>query len=106
MLPHRRLGSAGLFTMLGLIHGIGTTASAAPPQINKIAPLGVRRGVASEVTISGGSLAANPRLIAPFPFQIDPLSASGQERRGQLENQAERGRRRRRRGLSCPNSNR
>ena len=48
---------------------------AAPPQIGNIAPLGVRRGVATEVTISGSNLAGNPRLIAPFRFQIEPLPA-------------------------------
>jgi hypothetical protein len=59
----------------GLIQAFGAEVSAAPPQIGNIAPLGVRRGVVNEVTISGSNLAGNPRLIAPFTFQIEPLPA-------------------------------
>jgi hypothetical protein len=44
---------------------------AAPPQINGVAPLGARRGTSTELTISGANLAGNPRLIAPFGFQLD-----------------------------------
>ena len=49
---------------------------AAPPQITKMALLGVRRGNATEVTVSGSNLAGSPRLIAPFAFRIDPLPAA------------------------------
>ncbi len=66
---------AGALMLLGLLPCLGMEASAAPPQITKIAPLGVRRGIATEMTISGANLAANPRLIAPFAFRIDPLPA-------------------------------
>ncbi len=82
MLSPSRSVPAVLFTMLGLIHGVETGARAAPPQINKITPLGVRRGVASEVTISGANLAAKPRLIAPFPFQIEPMPAAAKSDAG------------------------
>ena len=60
----------------GLIHAFGAEARAASPQIANIAPLGVRRGVANEVTISGSNLAGNPRLIAPFHFQVEPSPAT------------------------------
>jgi hypothetical protein len=66
---------AGALLLLGLVACFGTPASAAPPQIAKIAPLGVRRGIATEVTVNGTNLAGNPRLIAPFAFRIDPLPA-------------------------------
>ena len=97
---------AGALLLLGVFPCLGTEASAAPPQIAKIAPLGVRRGFANEVTVSGSNLAGNPRLIAPFAFQIEPAAGSGQERRGQLENQVDRRGRRRRGGLSDSSSNR
>ena len=35
---------AGALLLLGLLPCLGTKASAAPPQIAKITPLGVRRG--------------------------------------------------------------
>ena len=58
--------------LFGLIQGPGNDAkAAAPPQIGNLAPLGVRRGVSGEVTISGSNLTGNPRLIAPFRFQVE-----------------------------------
>jgi hypothetical protein len=51
---------------------VAASANAAPPQITNIAPLGLQRGVAAELTISGGNLTANPRLIAPFHFHLEP----------------------------------
>src|SRR5689334_3222236 len=61
-----------LVTTLG-----ATAASAAPPQIKGIEPLGVRRGEATEVTVSGANLAANPRLIAPFGFTVESPAPGG-----------------------------
>ena len=54
---------------------LSMTASAAPPQIGGISPLGVQRGVPIEVSISGSSLVGNPRLIAPFGFRIEQPAA-------------------------------
>ncbi len=48
-------------------------AQAGAPQIKDIRPLGVQRGVGSEVTISGSDLAENPRLFAPFGFRVEPV---------------------------------
>jgi hypothetical protein len=76
MLRHPTIVPANALIMLGLIHGLGTEALAAPPQIANIAPLGVRRGVANELTVSGSNLAGNPRLIAPFHFQVEPSPAT------------------------------
>ena len=59
-------------SLSGLFQALGLQALAAPPQIDNIAPLGGRRGIATEVTVSGSNLAGNPRLIAPFRFQLDP----------------------------------
>ncbi|MDG3003800.1 hypothetical protein [Paludisphaera mucosa] len=50
-----------------------TAATAAPPKLSDAAPFGVRRGEAAEVTLTGTDLGANPRLIAPFPFQVEAL---------------------------------
>ena len=49
------------------------SAQAGAPQIKDIRPLGVQRGVASEVTISGSDLAENPRLFAPFGFRVESV---------------------------------
>lgn len=59
--------------LLGVCPLWGPAVCAATPQIGNISPLGVQRGVVSEVTISGANLAGNPRLIAPFAFHIDAL---------------------------------
>ncbi len=75
MLRNPTLAPAVAFLLAGLVQAFGTEAMAAPPQIANIAPLGVRRGVANDVTISGSNLAGNPRLIAPFHFQSEPIPA-------------------------------
>ena len=64
--------------LLAVAIGLFLTVPAwsAPPQINDLAPLGGQRGVATELTISGSNLAGNPRLIAPFGFQLDPPAAA------------------------------
>jgi hypothetical protein len=72
MLRNPTLAPTVALLLAGLIQAFGSEAMAASPQIGNIAPLGVRRGVANEVTISGSNLAGNPRLIAPFHFQIEP----------------------------------
>lgn len=51
---------------LTLALAVAAEAAAAPPQINGIAPFGVQRGVASEMTVNGANLVGNPRLVAPF----------------------------------------
>jgi hypothetical protein len=45
---------------------------AGTPSIGDITPAGVQRGVASAVTISGGNLDNNPRLVAPIPVEVAP----------------------------------
>jgi hypothetical protein len=47
-------------------------ARAGTPSIGDITPAGVQRGVASAVTISGGNLDNNPRLVAPIPVEVAP----------------------------------
>src|SRR4051794_10550728 len=60
--------------MLGLgVVLAGCQAWAGPPQIANISPSGVQRGVAGEVTFSGGNLSRNPRLVAPFAFRAESL---------------------------------
>ena len=63
-----------LLVVAGFVHLAGTTGNAAPPKINNLSPLGVPRGVATELTFSGANLTGSPRLIAPVPFQIEPSS--------------------------------
>lgn len=60
--------TTGLAVALGL--GLAASASAAPPSISGTAPLGAQKGTVTEVAISGGNLAGNPQLIAPFPFTL------------------------------------
>lgn len=63
-------------TLVALAFGIAAfgvgRAGAAPPQINGITPYGAQRGLPTEVTVGGANLAANPRLVAPFRFQVAP----------------------------------
>ena len=60
----RMLGLGALAATLAL------PASAAPPQVNAVSPLGVQRGVATELTLSGAGLSGNPRLVAPFALAV------------------------------------
>jgi hypothetical protein len=62
---------------LALTACLATTAQADPPTIGNIVPSGVQRGVATEVTISGGSLDANPQLLAPFATTVEPPATAG-----------------------------
>lgn len=64
---------AGLVAAFGLVSA--ATAWADPPQIQGTSPFGVKKGEATEVTISGTNLAGNPQLIAPFAFQVEPIPA-------------------------------
>jgi hypothetical protein len=66
---------ASILIVLGSVLGGGVDALSAPPQINNMAPFGGRRGTATELTISGSNLSGNPRLIAPFGFQLDTTAA-------------------------------
>jgi hypothetical protein len=75
MLRQSPVAPAVAILLLALAQTKGSPALAAPPQIGNIAPFGVQRGVAGDVTISGSSLAGNPRLIAPFRFRTEPPSA-------------------------------
>lgn len=74
MIKKPAFADALLLMLTGLVYGAGTAATAAPPKISNLSPLGVRRGVATELTVSGANLAGSPRLIAPFGFQIEPAS--------------------------------
>jgi hypothetical protein len=62
---------------LALTACLATAAQADPPQIGNIAPSGVPRGAATEVTISGGNLDANPQLLAPFAATVEPPAMPG-----------------------------
>lgn len=54
---------------------LGTPAARAePPRITDAAPSGVKRGEKVEVTLTGTNLAGNPRLIASFPFELEPAA--------------------------------
>lgn len=50
-----------------------------PPQINDLRPAGIPRGVATEVTISGGNLAANPRIVTSIPLKVEPAAMPSTE---------------------------
>ena len=53
--------------------------SAAPPQLNDASPSGVRRGEDADLTFAGANLGANPRLVAPFGFTVDPKAPAGSD---------------------------
>ena len=76
MIRKPTVAHAVLLMLAGLVYGAGTSASAAPPKITNLSPLGVQRGVATEMTVSGANFAGSPRLIAPFRFLIEPAAAS------------------------------
>ena len=63
-------------TILGATAAISLSLSASawadPPQLTGSGPLGVQRGVVTEVTFQGANLAGNPQLIAPFPVTMEP----------------------------------
>jgi len=65
--------AAGLGVVIGL--ALAARGLAAPPQISGTTPLGVQRGVVSEVTIQGANLSGNPMLVAPFGFEVEPPAA-------------------------------
>src|SRR5262245_60970769 len=73
--PTMRHTTIGLTPVLGLL--LGPAALAASPQISNIAPSGAQRGVATEVAVSGSNLNSNPRLIAPFGFQLKDPAPKG-----------------------------
>ncbi len=54
-------------------------ASAAPPTLTASSPLGVPRGHATVVVLSGTGLGNSPRLIAPFAFQLEESAGSGSD---------------------------
>jgi hypothetical protein len=49
---------------------VTTPAAADAPSITDIVPAGLQRGVAGLVTITGGNLQGNPRLVAPFEAEV------------------------------------
>lgn len=58
--------------LAGLLLAVeSTTALADAPQVNGISPYGVQRGVASELTVTGANLAANPRIVTRIPLTIE-----------------------------------
>lgn len=66
---------AGLAVALGLI--LTAPCRAAAPEIKGTTPLGVPKGVETEITVNGANLAGNPRLVAPFAFVTVPPSKPG-----------------------------
>ncbi len=75
MLRYPSLAPTGAILLAVMLPVLVGDALGAAPEIAGIAPFGVQRGVVNEVTISGSNLAGNPRLIAPFRFQLDPPAA-------------------------------
>jgi len=69
--------SPGLAAVVGLL--LAAPASADAPKINGTVPLGVPKGIETDVTIQGTNLGNNPRLIAPFEFTLSPLPGAKNE---------------------------
>src|SRR4051812_26949901 len=71
-----RVCRAGLLTALLVL---STSAWAAPPKLTGTSPLGVQRGKMVEVEFKGSGLGDNPRLVAPFAFQLEESAGSGSD---------------------------
>ncbi|RUL88540.1 PPC domain-containing protein [Tautonia sociabilis] len=64
---------APLVLLAALSAGVADVpARAGTPTIGDITPAGVPRGEATALTISGGNLDNNPRLLAPIPVEVGP----------------------------------
>jgi hypothetical protein len=70
MFPDLKIVRFVIVMALGWIAAFERDAASSPPEIKNITPFGAGRGVASEITINGSHLTGNPRLIAPFGFQV------------------------------------
>jgi len=68
----RTIGCALVALLLGW--AAEPSLRAEPPTIADASPFGVKRGEPAEVSLTGSNLAGNPRLVAPFPFQVEALS--------------------------------
>src|SRR5262249_60327141 len=58
---------------------LAASALADPPKLTGTSPVGVPRGRAMEVTVSGSGLVDHPRLVAPFPFRLEELVRNGSD---------------------------
>ncbi|WP_165231102.1 COG1470 family protein [Aquisphaera insulae] len=67
------LGFALASSVSSIVRGAGPGFA---PEVDRVSPGGVQRGVASEVVIAGSKLAGHPRLVAPFPFRSEALEPS------------------------------
>lgn len=64
-------------TCFGL--ALSVPAWATPPEIKGISPLGVQKGVETELTINGAHLGGHPQLIAPFTFATPTPEVAGSD---------------------------
>jgi hypothetical protein len=69
-----RLARAGFLAALLLLP---VSVWAVPPKLTGTSPLGVQRGKVMEVAFKGSGLVENPRLVAPFAFQVKESTGSG-----------------------------
>jgi hypothetical protein len=67
MLP-RLLSGWVVVVTLGITLTRTEAVWADPPVVNTVSPLGVQRGVETELTVSGTNLTGSPQIIAPFPI--------------------------------------
>ena len=63
-----------LASMAGLIV-LAAVARSESPKLGEVRPFGVRRGVATEVTITGTRLEGSPRLLVPFAAEVEAVPA-------------------------------
>ncbi len=67
------------FVLVAVAIGFPSVSMAATPQISGIAPFGVQRGAATELTFNGSNLGGKPRLVAPFGFQLTEPAPGGSD---------------------------
>jgi hypothetical protein len=71
MFPRPNFGRAFVLALV-LVAVASRSARADAPTINNISPLGVQRGVETDLTVSGANLTGNPQIVAPFPMIATP----------------------------------
>jgi hypothetical protein len=70
---------AGFALMSHALCLAAAAASADPPKLTATAPLGVQRGHVTDVVFHGAGLHETPRLLAPFPFQLEDSAGTGSD---------------------------
>jgi hypothetical protein len=78
------LGRLGLATLLGLWTTL-VSATAAPPQLTRVAPAFLQPAAATTLVLDGTDLIPNPRLVLPVPVTAQTVKEGAAANRVQIE---------------------